>query len=164
MITQAELKKLLRYDPETGLFWWKKPAKKRNLSKPAGSTGWDYVTIKLNKKTYSGHRLACLYQTGKFPNAQIDHIDGDKQNNRWKNLREATPAQNSRNRARSKNKVTPIGVSYRTRDNIYQATIRIKGDLKYLGSYKTSEKALKARLKGELKHWPADDFRHRRRA
>lgn len=84
-ITQEELKKLVSYDPDTGLFAWVDMKYKRKLI--AGclvevAKNKLYIRIKINKKNYYAHRLAFLFMNGVFPNLEVDHIDGDGCNNR----------------------------------------------------------------------------------
>ena len=67
-----------------------------------------YTVIRFRGKLYLAHRLAWFYMTGEWPREQIDHKDGVRLNNKWDNLREATPGQNNMNR-------TAIGVHKRQR-------------------------------------------------
>ena len=124
-LTQCKLKKLLDYNAETGVFIWRErdvnlflhcenPARICNSwnTKYAGcvaghkvkkKSGLFYISIALgetaigNVKKYQAHRLAWLYITGRFPEFQIDHIDGDGTNNKWLNLRDATNQENHKN-------------------------------------------------------------------
>jgi hypothetical protein len=88
MLTQSRLKEILDYDPDTGVFKWRRS----NLPKiRSGDTagvirGDGQVAIKLYKRWRQAHRLAYLYMTGEIP-GNIYHIDKDKSNNRWSNLR-----------------------------------------------------------------------------
>jgi hypothetical protein len=101
---QEALKSCLHYDPDTGLFTWIKPAnyryrKGRTPRTEAGrvpdKTG--YSKIQFGGFRVLTHRLAWLYMTGELPTLFIDHIDGDKMNNRFSNLRECTRSENSCN-------------------------------------------------------------------
>ena len=89
MLTQAQLHELLNYNPDTGVFTWKKRTSNRApIGSVAGtlSNGYWGITI-AGMRTYA-HRLAFLYMEGDYPLAQVvDHIDGDKLNNKWTNLR-----------------------------------------------------------------------------
>jgi hypothetical protein len=91
-LTQAQLKHLYFYEPETGAFVHKETNKIQWQVDERG-----YVRIRINKKRYRAHRLAFLYMTGQMPK-NIDHINGKGADNRWVNLRECTQAQNCRNR------------------------------------------------------------------
>ena len=106
-ITQEFLKSILDYDPATGVFTWRrrsdvpKEFNTRYLGKTAGSVSWKQqysrIQIQLHGQKFMAHRLAWLYTTGDWPADQIDHKDGDAQNNRFSNLRLATPSQNQAN-------------------------------------------------------------------
>ena len=110
MITQEELKETLKYNPDTGVFI----RIKSNKEIKADSHG--YVSVKLKGKSYQCHRLAWLYVHGHLPQKDMDHIDGDRLNNRIKNLRLVTPQENNKNRKlsiRNKSGVMGAGGTHR---------------------------------------------------
>lgn len=89
MITQEELKRILDYDPETGIFRW------NSYGKPvAGTISKGYISIQWKRTKYKAHRLAFLYMEGKFPSEDVDHVNGIRNDNRWINLRRCTRSQN----------------------------------------------------------------------
>lgn len=144
MITKEELIKTLNYNPITGDFTWiAKPANCINLNDIAGytdSTG--YRRIKIKSKLYSHHRLAFLYMTGRFPDEQIDHINGIKTDNRWKNLRPATFRENNANKKSKEGSFSGLkGVTYQKRRNNYRAKLTSNGVTIHLGEFKTPELA-----------------------
>lgn len=142
------LKENLRYDPDTGEFWWTKPKSKRVLSKPAGchleGYGCRYVVIGANQKYYLAHRLAFLFMNEDIP-FRVDHINGDGHDNRWCNLRPATLSQNMHNmRKNSNNKSGYKGVHWSKASGKWVANIGLNGEKLYLGGYDTPELAYEA--------------------
>lgn len=122
-ITQARLKELLSYDPETGDFINLSSGKGRKAKgavvgslSPSG-----YWTSMIDGKNYQHHRLVWLYVHGRFPPADVDHRDGNRANNRLSNLREATRSENCQNAALKRNNTTgqtgvwPVGRRWRAR-------------------------------------------------
>lgn len=104
VISQEELKRLLTYNPETGVFTWNHRV---NSSTPEGSVaGWvadtGYVRISIKNKRFYAHRLAWLYVTGSLPTHDIDHRNQIRSDNSWANLRPADISQNAMNKAGSK--------------------------------------------------------------
>ncbi len=149
MITQEELKKIVSYDIDTGRFTWINSKKKTLNGTLTGSlTEQGYRQIQLSKKTYKEHRLAFLYMTGSMPINQVDHINGNKTDNRWINLRDVTQSENQRNRKISSNNSTgAIGV-YETKCG-FKASIFFNKESIELGRFPTYEEAYAARQAGE---------------
>lgn len=97
-IGQDELKEVLSYDPDTGIFVWKKALNDHIIvGSQAGYRNDGYINIGLHGSTFRAHRLAFIYMTGTCPE-EVDHIDMDRSNNRWTNLRAALRSQNNANR------------------------------------------------------------------
>lgn len=142
-ITEARLKELLHYDPETGVFEWriKRPngIKVGDMAGSLNSNG--YIYISLDGKTYVAHRLSWLYIAGAWPADQIDHINGIKHCNSFKNLREATHSINLQNqrKARSDNALGILGV--RAYGKRFGAHIGVNGKLLNLGTFSTPAEA-----------------------
>ena len=101
-----------------------------------------YWVICVENNRLLAHRLAFLYMTGAFPPAEVDHINGDKVDNRWCNLRPATRSQNSANRP-TKNRLGMKGVKAR-KNGRFEADIRVKGRKVYLGTFDTIAEAAAA--------------------
>ena len=111
--TQEEILQAVLYDPDTGNFYSKstyKSTKFGRLLNKVNNAG--YIVISINIKRYLAHRIAWVYMTGNWPK-QIDHIDGNRINNIFTNLREATKEENSKNRRRKiTSKSNYKGVTY----------------------------------------------------
>ena len=127
-ISQKRLMEVLEYFPDTGVFVWKKrigSVSAGDIARNVSDKG--YVKIKVDKKTYSAHRLAFLYMTGRLPTEHVDHINGNRSDFRWENLREATQGQNNQNltRCRVDSKTGFIGVS--KLGDRYRARISLNG-------------------------------------
>ena len=147
MITQSELKEVLEYNPDTGVFTWKKTVSSRaKTGDVAGSkNNRRYINIRVNKKQYMAHRLAYFYMTGNFPENQIDHINHIRDDNRWSNLRDATHSQNQANQLKRKNNKSGYkGVAYYKRDKKWHARIMYMKKRIHLGCYNTPEEASEA--------------------
>ena len=130
-LTQSQLKELLHYDPDTGVFIWRhRPKCPRLTGRIAGSPILGYVSIRVLGYMYQAHRLAWLYMTGEWPLDMIDHINRHKSDNRWKNLRQADMSLNCLNRGpRGDNKTGHPGVFWNAKTSRYH--IHYRG--KYLG-------------------------------
>lgn len=149
MLTQEKLKSVLKYDKETGVFSWlitRPNIPKIKIGTPAGYLNPNgYIYIRISGKYYKAHRLAFLYETGKMPINDVDHIDGIKNNNAFLNLRNATRIENSRNRSFQSNNTTGFkGVTFCKYHKKYKAYCSINGVKKSLGYFSTPEEASEA--------------------
>lgn len=154
-IDQAALQALLRYDSDTGHFYWVTRGRGRRMNKPAGCIQPNgYVTINIGGHFFKAHRLAFTYVTGGTPAAEIDHANGIRHDNRWCNLREATTAENVQNigGARANNKLGILGVSLKKNIDKFQAQISINGRNTFLGYFDTKEEAAAAHLTAKRLH------------
>lgn len=151
MISFDELTKLLSYDPITGVFTWNVNHGRSKIGGVAGSidNSTGYIRIRLNKKLYYAHRLAWLYMEGYIPEHCVDHINRDRIDNRWDNLRHVTQSCNNRNVGLSKNNTSGITGVYHTGKS-YAAFISEDGNPKHLGTFSTKNEAVIARYKAEM--------------
>ena len=153
MIDARQLRELVHYAPDTGAFTWAKTRPRCRKGAAAGCrTPYGYVVVRVGGGLYMAHRLAWLYQTGAWPNAFIDHIDGDRGNNQFTNLRQATVAENAQNtkKAHRDSKTGFLGVTQR-RDGKYVASISTQGKTIFLGAHVTPEDAHAAYLSAKRK-------------
>lgn len=159
MITQEELRELLSYDPDTGVFKWLKSINNRVKvgDTPKAIAGRGYYTVQIYGSRYYLHRLAMFYVTGEWPPQDVDHINGDIKDNRISNLRHATRSQNLKNTRGHKDSVSGFkGVTFYPVRGVYRSRIYVDGKNIWLGSYRTAEEAAEAyieaskRLHGEF--------------
>lgn len=142
-LTHSEVRELMDYDAETGIFTWKvavsnlKPGTRvGTISPKTGAVG----VIVRNERWYA-HRLAFLWMGVPVPKI-VDHIDGNPTNNAWANLRPATPQQNGANSKRSKNNTSGYkGVYWQKQIERWCAEIWVNRKKHFLGTFDTPEAA-----------------------
>lgn len=138
MLSQAELHE--RFEYRNGELYWKVLNKKRNTI-AGGINNHGYRIVHIGNKVYSAHRIVYMMQYGKLPE-RIDHIDGNKLNNRIENLRPATRSQNAFNtKLFSTNKSGCKNVHYSKTNKAYRVLLVINGKRKHIGYYKDLELA-----------------------
>jgi hypothetical protein len=152
-ITADEVRRLLHYDPLTGIFTRRVATGGRYRAKVGSVAGTvndgGYILIALHSLQYRAHRLAVLYMTGEWPKHEVDHKNGVRTDNRWDNLRDVPPEQNMQNlRAAKKNsKSGVLGAYWSERDKVFISRINIPGGpYKHLGTFKTAAEAHQAYL------------------
>jgi hypothetical protein len=150
ILTAARLREIVNYNPETGEFtsqptrigWECGKAQRRN---------YRYRVVRVEGKNHLEHRLVWFWVTGQWPpiSSVVDHINGDATDNRWVNLRLASPSQNQRNRTRiNKNNSSGLTGVYKKR----------KGDKRWfsmlgkqhLGTFATKDEAHEAYRRAAL--------------
>lgn len=142
-LTAQQLRELLDYNPETGDFTWAKSRVGAKKGSTAGTIRPDsYRSIFLMGYRYLAHRLAWLHYHGSWPTNQIDHISGDRSDNRIANLREATSSINNQNKraARSDNKSTGLLGVFKNGKR-WSARVQFGGTKHNAGIYDTPEEA-----------------------
>lgn len=155
-LTQARLKELFSYDADTGVF-----VRRVNVSnqKAGVSCGWKsktYTQLGIDYRLYYAHRLAWLYMYGCWPSHQIDHVNGDKHDNRLSNLREATAGENHQNKraAQRNSRSGLLGVQWYGPTRRWRSMIRVDGKRISLGYYSTPEEAHQKYLEAKRQHHP----------
>lgn len=112
-----------------------------------------YIQIGFEGQPFLAHQLAWLHTHGVLPTAEIDHVDGNRGNNRLRNLREATHTENMQNKAMYKNnKSGHPGVYWNARTCKWYASIRTRGQMIHLGHFQDLSYAISARTDAKLKH------------
>lgn len=165
------LRKLLRYEPETGKLFWKersvdmfsdgKQTAEHNCASwnekyagkeafTAGDRGYKQGLIL--GRNYKAHRVIWALVNGEWPD-NIDHINGIRDDNRIDNLRSVSQAENNRNAKRRSNNTSGVcGVHWYKRGNKWVAQIRADGNIKHLGYFTDFDDAVAARKEAEIEH------------
>lgn len=156
MLTQQRLKEVLYYDKVGGNFYWRH-ATKRNAIKPWSKAGTPhnkgYISIQLEGKRHQAHRLAWLYVNGAMPTQHIDHINGEKADNRFENLRHANNTTNHWNEStRSTNKSGHKGVWWHKQSRKWEAACRFNGKQIIVGRFERIQDAVEAVRKFREQH------------
>jgi hypothetical protein len=156
ILDPSVVSKLLQYDPDSGkLVWLPRPehmfARHRTFlqfntcfaNKEAFTAvdGRGYHSGRIWDKTYHGHRVAWAVYYAEWPDV-IDHINGNRSDNRMTNLRSVTKAENARRKIQ---KVEMSGVNFCTRRNLWRARITFNYQEKHLGYFTTKDAAIAAR-------------------
>lgn len=144
IISINRLRKMLAYEPTTGVFTWLEARHYGRKGKRAGSNCSGYCFIRVCGKNLRAHRIAWALTHGEWPKA-IDHRNGDGTDNRLKNLRLTTSSQNQQNKKLQKNSLTGIkGVHFRKERNAYIPRIFYGGKIIRLGYFKNIHEAERA--------------------
>jgi hypothetical protein len=133
-----QLKEVLHYPPDTGIFTWATDMGGRG--KAGAVAGWyqrGYTVIGVLGERVHAHRLAWFFVRGQWPAQQLDHINGDKQDNRIENLREVSDLENKHNirKAQSNNRSGFLGVAPTANKKRWVATITTNRRQQYLGTF-----------------------------
>lgn len=147
-LAHGRLTEVLAYEPSTGVFTWIEPPKTMPYlrGKQAGTIdAYGYRYIRVDGIVIAAGRLAWFYMTGEWPLGQVDHRNRNRDDNRWKNLRDLTASQNQHNRGFS-------GVSWLSSKRRWRVVLRLEGQSYYGGLHRCFGAAFVARnaLKREL--------------
>lgn len=155
MLTVERLKEVLRYEPETGFWFWL-------VNRMSGVKAGDragYLSdgtwrLCVDGRRYHSNRLIWLYMTGTWPPEHVDHENTDRLDDRWLNLRLASHSENQANRKVFRNNLLGMkGVKRVRRTNRFQARIYFGGKSHHLGCFDTPEEANDAyRIAAERVH------------
>ncbi len=158
MLTLERLRGLIDYNADTGAMTWR--VKRGRTALAGGICGTPhphdrYLMVKIDGRSYKLHRLAWLYVYGEWPTEDVDHIDGDRGNNRIANLRALSRKENAQNRRRAHagNLTGLLGVSPWAKK--YRARIMESGVQRHLGLFDTAEEAHAAYVAAKRRLHPA---------
>ena len=162
------VRELLDYDLETGVLTWKERSldyfmtshdcnwwNSRFAGKVVGQgvNGSGYLRVRHNGTCYYAHRMVWAHYYGSWPKKKIDHINGDREDNRISNLRDVTQRDNLRNQTMRKTNTSGfMGVHWNKALNKWRATIQIDRIKLHLGYFDDIEDAAKARAEAEVKY------------
>lgn len=165
-ITPVLLRELLIYEADTGRFYWKRrelawfPNKRlqavwnsRFAGQAAGYTKTQngYLKIGVLRRQFLTHRVAWAIVHNEWPEHEIDHINGNRADNRMENLRSVTAQVNRRNAARRANRDMHVGVTFCKRLKKWIARITVSNVTYHIGVFATVEEAVTARKDWEYK-------------
>lgn len=157
-ITPDVLRSLLKYNPKTGKLSWKKRGVKGFDAQFAGkqtflTTSNGYKIGSVMGHTFMASRVAWAIATGEMPKGEIDHINGDRADNRLRNLRDVTCTENRHNKAANKNNKSGVGgVAWITQSLKWRAYITVDKKNIILGHFSKKGDAVKARLDAQKQH------------
>jgi hypothetical protein len=149
-LTRDRVLDVVSYEPVSGKFYWKIPPRPGiPISTEAGSLTWGYVEIVLYGVRVRAHQLVWFLETGEWTDRVIDHKNRVRDDNRFENLRLATPSENTANRALKKTPVSGLrGVSIHKSTGLWRA--RVAGKCWY---FKTPEAAHQKYLEEAKAKW-----------
>lgn len=150
---QSYLRECFDYDPETGVLTWKarprrhfisdrewKRFNSRHAAKTAGHFGAWGREVALDTIGYKVHRIIWKLMTSDEPAREVDHVNRDATDNRWTNLRLATPSENARNRRTRSDSLTGFKGVWESRGRFYVRIALGKSRVR-LGGFSTAEEA-----------------------
>ncbi len=143
-ITAERLRELLIYDPDTGAFTRRMMLIGRcPVGSIAGSKNrLGYQQLILDHQSYLAHRIAWLYMYGRWPQGELDHVNGNRSDNRLSNIREATRGNNRANSGVGKNNKSGLkGAYWHVAAQRWSSSITVDGSKRWLGLFDTAEAA-----------------------
>jgi hypothetical protein len=145
------IKSELRYEPETGHLFWINSRPGVAAGKRAGTrTTEGYNQVSVARRSLRAARISVVLMTGHWPTGEVDHINGNRSDDKWSNIRDVPKVENLRNRRTPTNNASGVMGVYKEK-NRWRASIRANGRLLRLGSFTTLEEAAKARAEAEAR-------------
>lgn len=152
MLTQKRLKQLFFYNTKTGLFTRLCTPRRGPRPERVGTkSSQGYLQMWIDGVRYSAHRVIWFYMTGSWPENEIDHVNGERMDNKWSNLRDATRTLNLENQRRANSRSTTGFLGISPNREKFQAQIKANGVRYCLGNFHTAEQAHAAYLKAKRK-------------
>lgn len=162
----AELRQLLRYEPETGKLFWLAREINPNDRGPTifnkRYAGKEAFTCRMGQKHLQGrvynhgllaHRVIWALIYGEWPHWQIDHINGNPTDNRLANLRDVRAVENQRNMKRPSNNTSGVsGVDWQEGRQRWRARIKVGGKNIHVGRFIEFGDAVRARQDALARH------------
>lgn len=143
-VTFEDVKGAFKYNPEDGVFSFIEEERNSRIR----LTVEGYVSCSFMGSSHFVHRLIWLYMTGAYPKKMIDHIDGNRSNNKWDNLREADSHQNGCNCVITKSNATGYKNVMRDKNSgLYKSHIMVHGKQHHLGYFDNPVDAYEAFVK-----------------
>jgi len=158
-LTPARLREVLHYDSKYGEFWWLvRCGNYKALDRAAAGSNLTgeqrYVYVRIDGYSYAAHRLAWLYYYGEWPKVALDHINGNRRDNRIENLREATSAQNNWNRSTPRDNTSGHkGVYWDKHMGAWRVLIHVNYKKIYVGCSHNLGEAVEMRAAAERKYY-----------
>ena len=154
-LSAEELQEYFAYNPETGVLVWRVNIRQVRAGSIAGTDhSGGYLSVQLRGLRYFVHRVCWAIANGAWPIAEIDHIDGDRRNNKLGNLREATRAENGRNcKLNVNNRSGFKGIYWDKRNCKWRALIGVNGKLLSLGHFDNIANAVRARREATSRYF-----------
>lgn len=164
--TAAIMKEFLQYEAATGKLYWKprdlkwfKDGRSQSIwnARYAGKEAFTatgnhgYKIGRVLNKGYLAHRVIIAIIFGDWPQHMVDHIDGDRTNNKINNLRQSSPSENAANRGIQSNNSSGVkGIFWNKRRSKWQAAISFNGSKKHLGTFDTIDSAKSTYISASL--------------
>lgn len=152
-ISYSEAMELFKYNPDTGELFWNKTvnsrAKKGKAIDNISENG--YIQFQYLGKKYYAHRIIYFICNGTYPKEFVDHIDGNRSNNKRDNLRAVSKLENHKNMKKPKTNTSGvIGVTWCKRDSKWMSQIKVEQKAINLGRFAEFSDAVNARKNAEI--------------
>ena len=152
IFTQSDLQRVFKYDPKTGELLYRNKSYSGDAAQTAGYPHIEgYLSVAIGREEYLVHRIIWLMQTGSWPN-EVGHINHNRQDNRWINLRSVSPQDQQKNMGLRKNNRSGVQGVRVLPSGRYHAHIMVDRVQIALGTYDGLDDATAARKAAEKQH------------